>query len=106
MSLDTYSSSGLVIYRVGKTAQLASLPAVLTTSSSAVVATIPAGAFRPASRVWFATKVYNGSSYVDCYIELAINGEISIKSNSGSIVAGYQANYTQCLGLNFLCSGN
>ena len=99
------SDDGLIIYRIGRIAQLAALPSVTTTSQNALVAKIDDVSFRPSSRVWFATKVYDGSKYTDCFIEMKNDGTIALKSPSNSVVAGYQANFTQCLGLTFIANG-
>ena len=103
---ETYQgSNGLQISRVGKVATIDVFPTVTTTASSAVVGTITDEAFRPNADIDYFTQVYNGSSYVNCWLQIGNNGQIRILSASGSTTAGYQARYCKLKGLTYICGG-
>lgn len=99
-------SNGLKISKNNHLAVITVFPTKTTTSSSAVVDTITDSTFRPNADIDFATKVYNGSSYVDCWLRIAASsGAVSIVSATGGTVAGYQAQYCKAKGITFFCNG-
>lgn len=104
--IHTYTGdNGLVIYRHNRIAQIAAFPRVTTEAGNAVIGTITDPHFVPSSRVWMATKVFNGTNYVDCVLEITHNGVMTVKRNNGATDAGYQAQYLQCNGLQYICDG-
>ena len=99
------SDNGMQLSKVGKVAQIDIMPSMTTTASSAVVDTITNTAYRPTVDVDIATRVYNGSSYVDCWFQITTSGTVSIKSATGGAIAGFQARYCKLKGLTYLCQG-
>ena len=103
----TYTgSNSLTVIRVGRLAQMSVFPQTSTTAQSAVVGTITDSKFRPVTDIDLYTAVYNGSTYVNCWLQISSStGDISIKSTSGAVVADYQAKYCKAKGLTWICPG-
>ena len=53
---------------------------------------IPEG-YRPFTFQQVIGKIYNGSSYVDCQVQMHINGTIKVVSMFGSAISGAQPQY-------------
>ena len=100
-------SNGLIVYRAGKLAQIAAYGTNVTTAGTGgdIVATITDAAFRPASRIWQAAEVFDGSNYVDCNVEINTSGQISIRRADNAVIAGYQPQYLKLVGLTYICNG-
>lgn len=107
VTLKSYAGTdGLIINRVGRIAQIVQFPSATTTSGDALISTISDSKFRPTNAMSMASQVYNGSSYVDCQLEILTNGDINIYSISGGATAGYQAQYLKAKGIMFICNGD
>lgn len=107
-ALTSYTgSNGLLVYRAGKLAQIVAFGTNATTSGTGgdIIATITDTAFRPVSRIWQASMVFDGSNYVDCNVEININGQISIRRADNAVIAGYQPQYLKLVGLTYICNG-
>lgn len=103
---ETYTgSNGLQISRVGRVATIDSFPSVTTTASSTVIGNITDSAFLPNAAVEIATRVYNGSTYVDCNLMITATGSIQLRSPSNAVVAGYQGQWCKLKGLTYICMG-
>ena len=59
-----------------------------------VTGTIEEG-YRPYNDVRYLTKVYNGSAYVDCIVDISLGGVVTIKGIDGSKINGIQMRYLQ-----------
>lgn len=99
-------TDGLTINRVGRLASIVTYPSATTASGNPKISTITDSKFRPTSVVVMASQVYNGSSYVDCQLEIQTTGEVNIYSISGGATAGYQAQYLKCKGFTYICNGD
>ena len=107
VTLKSYvGTDGLIINRVGRIAQIVQFPSATTTSGNALISTISDSKFIPTNAMAMASQVYNGSSYVDCQLEMLTNGKINIYSISGGAIAGYQAQYLKAKGIMFICNGD
>lgn len=95
-------ANGLKIQKVSHFASIYEFPQVTTTANNAVIDTITDLAYRPVVDIDIATKVYNGSSYVDCWLQIKANGTVQILSSSGAVTAGYQSMYCKLKGFVYL----
>ena len=100
-------SNSLLIFRVGRLAQIVAYGTKETTSGTGgdVIGTITEPAFRPVSRVFQESTVYDGHSYVECVVEVNLNGNVCIRRADNAVVAGYQPQYLRLVGLTYICNG-
>ena len=102
---DTFTGgNGLVLKKVGRNVQIVTMPTKTTVSGNALVDTITDANFRPMEKVEFLSTVYNGSTYVNCWLTITTDGGVYLFSNTGGATAGYQAQYCKALGFNYLAN--
>ena len=66
----------------------------LSSDGYTVEGTIAEG-FRPYNNLKMDTKVYDGSSYVDCVVAVSTSGVITIRNLTGGVISGIQLQYLQ-----------
>ena len=74
---------GVTVYRNGR------FRMIHIVSPSQWCATLSAGD-RPSTARRVLSKVYNGSSYVDCVIQIETNGQVRIQDLFGNTISGAQ----------------
>lgn len=81
-------------YKCGRIVCMQQFGAISIGSNGVVSSLVPEG-YRPTYTVKVISKVYNGSTYVDCAITIESSGTISILGLTGQPISGIQTNYLQ-----------
>ena len=101
------ATNGTVIKRRGCIAEITKYGKVTTTAQSAIVDTITDESFYPIADLIITTKVFNGSSYVDCQLGLvAVDHIINITDLYGHPINGAQSQYLKTFGVTYICKGD
>ena len=79
---DTYTNNGMTLNKIGNVVYC-NIYTGSTATTNGVISTIP-NDYKPTTSIFQATKFYNGSAYVDGYIEATNTGNLKIQTMFGA----------------------
>ena len=79
---DTYTNNGMTLNKIGNVVYC-NIYTGSTATTNGVISTIP-NDYKPTTYVFQTTKFYNGSAYVDGYIEANSTGNLKIQTMFGA----------------------